>query len=157
MPTPSSPRWSPLPCGLGSMLRRARRRAGFSREGLAAVVRVSCGQLQAIEEEQRPPSVEVAERVSEALRLDPWEDAVLLAVAVDTGRLRTRRGVRHVHRRGAPLPPWVRDRIAVEREAGRSWRAIADGLNATGTPTLQGGSWWASSVRNAADQQTPKG
>jgi hypothetical protein len=110
----------------------------------------SKGLVQALEEEVRPPSVEVAEQISAALRLGPWEDAVLQAVAVEVGQLKSRMGVRHVHRRGTPVPPEVRDRIAVERAAGRSWRAIAAGLNATGTPTMQGGSWWASSVRNVA-------
>ncbi|WP_231110850.1 hypothetical protein [Mycobacterium avium] len=34
------------------------------------------------------------------------------------------------------------DRIAAERAAGATWAAIADGLNADGTPTGQGGSQW---------------
>jgi DNA-binding XRE family transcriptional regulator len=145
-----SPRWAPIPCGLGAMLRSARHRAGFSRQGLAEALQASTGCVQAIEDERRPPSVEVAERLSAVLRLDPWEDAVLLAAAVEAGQLRSRQGVKHVHRRGTPLPPGVRERIAVERTAGHSWRAIAHGLNATRTPTPQGGKWWASSVRNVA-------
>lgn len=36
----------------------------------------------------------------------------------------------------------VVDRIACERAAGSTWAAIADGLNADGTPTGQGGSKW---------------
>ncbi|MER6557227.1 helix-turn-helix domain-containing protein [Streptomyces sp. NPDC001027] len=145
-----SPRWAPLPHGLGAMVRSARLRAGLSRERLAKVLHVSEGCVQAIEGERRPPSVEVAERLSAALHLDPWEEAVLLAVAVDAGRLRSRAGVRHIHRRGTPVPPEVVDRIALERTAGRSWRSIAAGLNARGTPTMQGGAWWASSVSRAA-------
>ncbi|MEH0587410.1 helix-turn-helix domain-containing protein [Streptomyces sp. B21-106] len=145
-----SPRWAPLPIGLGAMLRSARLRAGFSRERLAAVVQASPGQVQGVEGERRPPSVEVAERISAALRLDPWEAAVLLAAAVEAGQLRSRRGVRQVRRRGTPVPPWVQERIAFERAAGRSWQAIADGLNSDGVPTMERGRWWASSVSQAA-------
>lgn len=155
MASTHSPRWAPLPTGLGALLYNARRRAGLSREGLARAVGISSGQLQGLEEERRPPSVDVAERISAALRLGPWEDAVFLAVAVDTGQLRSRRGVRHMHRRGAPLPRSVRDRIACEREAGRSWRAIAAGLNQDGAPTMVRGSWWATSVCNVAAEGNP--
>lgn len=46
------------------------------------------------------------------------------------------------------LPAEVVARIAAEREAGCSLAAIADGLNADGVPTSQGGaSWYPSSVR----------
>jgi DNA-binding XRE family transcriptional regulator len=131
------------------MLRGARLRAGFSRAGLALTLEVSRGQLQGIEEERRPPSVAVAERISAVLRLDPWEDALLQAVAVDDSQLRSRRGVVHVRRRGTPMPPWVPKRIAVERAAGHSWQSIADGLNRDGVPTVDRGRWWASSVSQA--------
>lgn len=46
------------------------------------------------------------------------------------------------------LPAEVVERIAAEREAGYSLAAIADGLNADGVPTSQGGaSWYPSSIR----------
>lgn len=38
-------------------------------------------------------------------------------------------------------------RIKAEREAGRTWRAIADGLTADGVATSQGGQWWPMTVR----------
>ncbi len=131
------------------MLRGARLRAGFSRDGLALTVQVSRGQVQGIEEERRPPSVAAAERISAVLRLDPWEDALLQAVAVDDRQLRSRRGVVHVRRRGTPMPPWVRERIVIERAAGSSWQSIADRLNRDGVPTVDRGRWWASSVCQA--------
>jgi hypothetical protein len=44
----------------------------------------------------------------------------------------------------------IRQRIERERAAGRTLAAIADGLNADGIPTAQGGrQWWPSSVRAA--------
>jgi transcriptional regulator with XRE-family HTH domain len=81
------------------MLRSARMDAGLSREALAGAVLASAGLVQALEEEHRPPSETMADRISRALDLDPWTDAVLRAVAVDDAELRTRRGIRHVHRR----------------------------------------------------------
>ena len=44
--------------------------------------------------------------------------------------------------RPTTVPPSVVARIAAERAAGATWAAIADGLNADGTPTGQGGSKW---------------
>lgn len=44
--------------------------------------------------------------------------------------------------RPVTVPPSVVDRIASERAAGATWAAIADGLNADGTPTGKGGSKW---------------
>jgi transcriptional regulator with XRE-family HTH domain len=89
-----SPRWSPLPDGFGVMLRNARVEAGLSREALGAALTSSAGIVQGLEEEHRPPSVTVAARIAEVLRLDPWRSAVLLAAAVDDAALRTRRGIR---------------------------------------------------------------
>lgn len=42
----------------------------------------------------------------------------------------------------------VRARIAAERADGATLTAIADGLNADGTPTARGGRWHASTVRS---------
>lgn len=42
----------------------------------------------------------------------------------------------------------VRHRIAQERRAGRSLRAIADDLNAQDVPTARGGTWHASTIRH---------
>lgn len=98
MPPTLSPRWAPLPRGLGAMLRSARIDAGLSREALAAAVLVSAGLIQGLEGEKRPPSFTMADRISEALRLGPWEDAVLRSVAVDDAELRTRQGSRRAAR-----------------------------------------------------------
>jgi DNA invertase Pin-like site-specific DNA recombinase len=45
------------------------------------------------------------------------------------------------------LPDEVRRRIISERAAGRTLRAIAEGLEADGTPTAHGGTWAAATVR----------
>jgi DNA invertase Pin-like site-specific DNA recombinase len=46
------------------------------------------------------------------------------------------------------LPDKVRKRIVREREAGKTYRAIAEGLNKAGVPTAQGGAaWHATTVR----------
>ncbi|MEU3546284.1 helix-turn-helix domain-containing protein [Streptomyces longwoodensis] len=150
-----SPRWTPAAQGVGALLRVARSRAGLSREQLAAAVGTSKGSVQAVEEDRRPPSTGLAARMSVVLDLGPWDDAVLQAAAVDPARLRSRRGVRHIRRRGTPPPPYVRARIRAERAAGASWKAIAEQLNAAGVPTAEGRSWWPSSVRKLAAQQTP--
>ncbi|MGW7722195.1 helix-turn-helix domain-containing protein [Streptomyces canus] len=100
MTTPASPRWSPLPDGFGSLLRAARSRAGLSRTRLAAALDVSYGLVHDLEAGLRPPSTTIAGRISEALRLDPWESAVVQATAVDDTVLRTRRGTRHTRPRG---------------------------------------------------------
>jgi hypothetical protein len=47
------------------------------------------------------------------------------------------------------VPPKVAARIRVAHAAGRSFREIADALNADGTPTAHGGQcWWPSTVRS---------
>ena len=53
--------------------------------------------------------------------------------------------------RPVSLDPAIRARIRDERAAGRSFRAIAELLNAEGVPTAQGGSqWWPKTVRQVA-------
>ena len=101
MATPASPRWSPLPDGFGSLLRAARLRAGLPLTRLAASVGASYGLLYDLEAERRPPSVTMAARLSEALHLDPWEDIVVQATAVDDDTLRSRRGTHHTRPRRA--------------------------------------------------------
>jgi len=50
------------------------------------------------------------------------------------------------------LPDGVVERIVRERGAGRTWTAIADGLNAQGVPTAQGGkTWYPATVRTVAN------
>jgi DNA invertase Pin-like site-specific DNA recombinase len=47
------------------------------------------------------------------------------------------------------LPEAVVRRVIDEREAGRSWQAIADGLTADAVPTARGGATWAFSSARA--------
>ena len=94
-----SPRWSPLPEGFGDLLRAARLRAGLSRERLALELLTSKGHVQGLEDGLRPPSVTMASRLVEVLRLDAWEAAIVYASAVDDDALRTRRGTRHTRPR----------------------------------------------------------
>ncbi|MFD8739406.1 multiprotein-bridging factor 1 family protein [Streptomyces sp. NPDC059618] len=105
MASTTSPRWAPLPVGFGVMIRNARVDAGLSREALGAAIHASAGSVQALEEEHRPPSTGLAARLCDVLSLDPWREAVVMACATDEGALRTRRGTRHVNRRGAPPSP----------------------------------------------------
>lgn len=52
------------------------------------------------------------------------------------------------------MAPEVVARIKAERATGQSLRGIAEGLNADGIPTAQGGAkWHASTVKAAADSQ----
>jgi DNA invertase Pin-like site-specific DNA recombinase len=69
---------------------------------------------------------------------------------------RTRQALAAAKERGtrlgkrSTLPAEVAARIVAERDAGSTWQAVADGLNATGVATGQGGSEWRpSSVRAA--------
>ena len=52
------------------------------------------------------------------------------------------------------LPDKVVERIVRERDKGRTWTAIADGLNADRVPTAQGGRrWYPATVRSVALSQ----
>ena len=62
-----------------------------------------------------------------------------------------------ISRPAAADNPALRDRIFAMREAGMTFRAIADTLNDEGLPTLRGGAEWrVSSVQNAAGYRRPK-
>jgi DNA invertase Pin-like site-specific DNA recombinase len=53
------------------------------------------------------------------------------------------------------LPDAVIDRMSAERAAGRTLQGIANGLNADGTPTGQGGlRWYPSTVSQALHSRT---
>nr|WP_187279101.1 helix-turn-helix transcriptional regulator [Streptomyces lavendulae] len=80
------------------MLRNARVDVGLSRRALGTALLASAGTVQGLEEEHRPPSVTVADRLVRILDLDPWQSAVLQAVAVEDTALRTRRGIRRAAR-----------------------------------------------------------
>ncbi|MEU5281128.1 helix-turn-helix transcriptional regulator [Streptomyces asoensis] len=98
MASATSPRWAPLPVGLGRVLAAARIEAGYSGRALARAVGRSHAWLRGLEAGERPPSVSMAGRISEVLRLDPWADAVLQSVAVDDAELRARRGTQRAAR-----------------------------------------------------------
>ena len=52
------------------------------------------------------------------------------------------------------LPDKVVQRIVRERAKGRTWMAIADGLNADRVATAQGGlRWYPATVRSVASQR----
>jgi hypothetical protein len=52
--------------------------------------------------------------------------------------------------------PDVAARIRLERDAGATWQAIADGLNDDDVPTVRGGTHWrVSSVQAAAGYVRP--
>jgi DNA invertase Pin-like site-specific DNA recombinase len=56
--------------------------------------------------------------------------------------------------RPSSLPRDVLARIVADRELGRSYRAIADALNAEGVPTAQGGArWYPATVRKVEQGQ----
>ncbi|MGW3846887.1 helix-turn-helix domain-containing protein [Streptomyces fagopyri] len=90
--TPPAPR-PPLPVGFGTLLRTARINAGMSARALGRAVGRSHPWVTDLEAGMRPPSVSMADRVSRALRLDPWADAVMRAVAVDDAEMRPGRTV----------------------------------------------------------------
>jgi DNA invertase Pin-like site-specific DNA recombinase len=66
---------------------------------------------------------------------------------------RTASALRALKARGVRLgpprqtPAKVIRRVVREREAGRSWPAIAKGLDADGVPTVRGGTWRVSTVQ----------
>jgi DNA invertase Pin-like site-specific DNA recombinase len=71
------------------------------------------------------------------------------AVRRDRGQVMGRPGVRD-------QMPDVAARIRLQRDAGATWQAIADALNADGVPTVRGGSQWrVSSVQSAAGYVRP--
>lgn len=80
------PCWAPLPIGLGAALRSARIDAGLSARALARLVGRSHPWVRDLEDGVRPPSSVMADRISAALQLDPWTDALLWALAVDEVR-----------------------------------------------------------------------
>ncbi|GAA4971696.1 recombinase family protein [Kineococcus glutinatus] len=56
------------------------------------------------------------------------------------------------------LPAEVVQRVVTERDAGRSWQAIADGLTADALPTARGGAAWTfSSTRAVYNSQAANG
>jgi|SRR6056300_472243 len=51
-------------------------------------------------------------------------------------------------------PPQVREQLLIHRSKGMSFQAIADTLNVNGVLAPRGGTWYASSVRNAINALT---
>ncbi|MFF2385172.1 helix-turn-helix domain-containing protein [Streptomyces sp. NPDC058108] len=89
---PAAPR-PPLPAGFGDMIRAARHRAGMSARALGRAVGRSHPWVTDLEDGVRPPSATMADRVSRALALDAWSDAILRSVAVDDADMRPGRTV----------------------------------------------------------------
>jgi len=92
-----------------------------------------------------PDSVEVTVGLAAGPR-------VLAAVAARASVARRRRGGRPVGRQQS-MPPDVVERIARERDLGRSYRRIASGLEADGIGTPAGGQHWYGSTVRAAHQR----
>jgi len=86
-------------------------------------------------------------------------NVVSAAAEFESRRIGERVRVVHAARRaqgkrsGQPprLPDEIRHRIARERAANRSLRAIASALNDEGVPAAMGGRWFASTVRHVVD------
>ncbi len=78
-----------------------------------------------------------------------WERRIIGQRTSEAMQAMKARGVRLG--RPVKLSDDVRNRIAAERAAGRSLRAIADALNAEPVPTARGGKWHASTVRAVVD------
>lgn len=74
-------------------------------------------------------------------------DRTRVAMAAAPAKVRARYGN---YQRRSNLPPNVKRRIRRWREGGRSYRAIADALNADGIPAEQGGPWHPNGVRRVA-------
>ena len=53
--------------------------------------------------------------------------------------------------RSRTVPAATALRIRAERDAGKSWRAIADVLNAEAVPTGQGGKWYPMTCKRIAE------
>ncbi len=79
-----------------------------------------------------------------ASSVSQWERRIIGQRTSDAMQAMKARGVRLG--RPVELPDDVRHRIAAERDAGRSLRAIVDALNAEAVPTARGGRWHASTV-----------
>jgi DNA invertase Pin-like site-specific DNA recombinase len=78
-----------------------------------------------------------------------WERRIIGARTSEAMQAMKARGVRLG--RPVDLPDDVRQRIAADRAAGKSLRAIADVLNTEAVPTARGGRWYASTVRAVLD------
>jgi DNA invertase Pin-like site-specific DNA recombinase len=85
-----------------------------------------------------------------------WERETIAARTVDALAVRRSQGKAVSRPAVAERAPEVAERIRDERAAGRTWQAIADGLNEDGIPTVRGGAMWrVSAVQSAAGYRRP--
>jgi DNA invertase Pin-like site-specific DNA recombinase len=103
-----------------------------------------------------PPGVDTADEagrltVQTIIQVSRWEHRRLVE--------RTRNGILAARRNGPASvsdDPELTERIAGMRAAGMTLQAIADQLNASGIPTVRGGTMWRpSSVQGAVGYQRP--
>jgi DNA invertase Pin-like site-specific DNA recombinase len=84
-----------------------------------------------------------------------WEAAIISARTSDALAAKRSQG-KAICRASVADDAELVQRIQALREAGNSYQKIADALNATGTPTLRGGSEWrVSSVQSALGYRRP--
>lgn len=91
MASTPAPQRPPLPVGYGDMIRRARYGAGMSARALGRAIGRNHPWVADLEAGVRPPTATMADRVSRALHLDPWTDAVLRSAAIPDSEMRSRK------------------------------------------------------------------
>ena len=153
---------APTRCTLYEMASRRQRRGGVHRRAQPAAPAASAKDepprlslsraeaAQALGVSLRTLDRQVVPRIQSALledgtRLIPLAELErYLAERTQPARL----AMAATSRRAIPEP--IRERIHSERQAGLSYRQIAERLQAEGVPTAQSGTrWWASTVRGA--------
>jgi DNA invertase Pin-like site-specific DNA recombinase len=85
-----------------------------------------------------------------------WERSVIALRTREAAAVRRRDGLSLGRPGVRDSNPELADHIQSTRAKGRTWQGIADELNATGVPTIRGGTCWrVSSVQAAAGYRRP--